>query len=156
MFAKSKEDMKSPMTDPQAPALKRSANAAPSIISADVEITGNVATSSELQLDGTIKGDVTCGTLVMGNTGSLDGQVKAESVTVRGTVKGEIHARSVRLEATAVVEGDVYHETLAVEAGAKLTGRFAHGMAGSAGKADKKLAGGKDTPAFIKPAKAAE
>lgn len=98
----------------------------PSIIGADVHIEGNVKTMGELQLDGSITGDLACGCLVMGESGTVDGTIAADNVTVRGTVKGEIRAKSVRLEASAVVEGDVYHESLSVEAGAKLTGRFAH------------------------------
>lgn len=125
MFAKSKEDMKKQTPSiPNGPAA-RSATA-PSIISSDVQIVGNVQTSGELQLDGTIKGDLKCGNIVMGETGAVEGTIAADQATIRGTVKGEIRAKSVRLEKSASVEGDVYHETLAVEAGAKLTGRFAH------------------------------
>jgi len=98
----------------------------PSIVGADVHIEGNVKTMGELQLDGSITGDLACGSLVMGESGTVDGTIAADNVTVRGTVKGEIRAKSVRLEKSAVVEGDVYHESLSVEAGAKLTGRFAH------------------------------
>lgn len=98
----------------------------PSIIAADVQIEGNVKTAGELQLDGAITGDLVCGNLVMGESGAVNGTIAAESVTVRGKVIGQIRAKSVRLEKTAIVEGDVYHESLSVEAGARLTGRFAH------------------------------
>lgn len=98
----------------------------PSIIGADVQIEGNIKTIGELQLDGVITGDLVCGGLVMGESGAVNGTITAESVTIRGNVTGQIRAKSVRLEKSAVVEGDVYHESLSVEAGAKLTGRFAH------------------------------
>ena len=169
MFAKSKGEVKPQMNEESNNiARKPQSSAAPSIISSDVEIQGNVKTGAELQLDGKVVGDVDCGTLVMGTTGSLEGQIKADSVTIRGKVKGEIHARSVRLEASSEIEGDVYHETLSVEAGAKLSGRFARGMepakaaekpaakaeekADTAPKAEKKFgpAGQKDTPSFLK------
>jgi len=108
------------------PAPRQSGNPTPSIIGSDVEIEGNVRTVGELQLDGAIRGDLACGGLVMGESGAVKGSITADNVTIRGTVTGEIRARSVRLEKSAVVEGDVYHESLSVEAGAKLTGRFAH------------------------------
>lgn len=98
----------------------------PSIIASDVQIEGNVKTAGELQLDGAITGDLVCGGVVMGETGAVNGTIAAESVTIRGKVIGQIRAKSVRLEKTAVVEGDVFHESLSVEAGARLTGRFAH------------------------------
>ena len=98
----------------------------PSIIGSDVQIEGNIKTVGELQLDGAIVGDLACGGLVMGESGSVKGTIAADSVTIRGSVQGEIKARSVRLEKSAIVEGNVFHESLSVEAGAKLTGHFAH------------------------------
>ena len=125
MFSKSRDEMKKPANNTsQTP---RSGMApTPSIIGSDVEIEGNVKTVGELQLDGMIIGDLTCGGLVMGDTGSVKGIVTAESVTIRGQVQGEIHANTVRLEKSAVIDGNVFHESLSVEAGAKLTGHFAH------------------------------
>lgn len=117
--------MKKPMSNPN-PSPRAGAAPTPSIVGADVHIEGNVKTVGELQLDGSITGDLACGCLVMGESGAVDGTIAADSVTVRGSVKGEIRAKSVRLEKSAIVEGDVYHESLSVEAGAKLTGRFAH------------------------------
>jgi cytoskeletal protein CcmA (bactofilin family) len=128
---------------------------APSIIGSDVHIEGNVKTSGELQLDGKVKGDINCGSLVMGETGSVKGLVKADSVTVRGNVEGEIRSKTVRLEKSAVVNGDVYHENLSVEAGAKLSGRFAH----SDNPMDKNAPAPKkveESPSFIAKKAAAE
>ncbi|GHF27464.1 hypothetical protein GCM10017044_23160 [Kordiimonas sediminis] len=122
----------------------------PSIIGADVEITGNVKTSGELQLDGAISGDLSCGGLVMGETGKVKGLISAESVTIRGHVQGEIRSKSVRLESTATVDGDVYHENLSVESGAKLNGRFAHSSDLSAAPAPKS-ADELAAPSFLKP-----
>jgi len=117
--------MKKPMANvSQSP--RASVATTPSIIGSDVQIEGNIKTVGELQLDGTITGDLACGGLVMGESGAVKGTITADTVTVRGSVKGEIRARSVRLEKSAVVEGNVFHESLAVEAGAKLTGHFAH------------------------------
>ncbi|WND02278.1 polymer-forming cytoskeletal protein [Temperatibacter marinus] len=98
----------------------------PSIIAADVVIEGNISTKGEIQLEGNIKGDLTCGSVVMGETGSIKGIIEADSVTIRGSVKGEIRARKVRLEKSALVEGDVFHENLSVESGAQITGHFSH------------------------------
>jgi len=98
----------------------------PSIIGSDVLIEGNIKTDGELQLDGSIIGDLACGGLVMGETGAVKGTITADNVTVRGQIQGEIRARTVRLEKSASVEGNVFHESLSVEAGAKLTGHFAH------------------------------
>lgn len=136
--------MKKPMNN-NTPAPRSGAAPTPSIVGSDVQIEGNVKTVGELQLDGSITGDLACGSLVMGETGKVNGTIAAETVTVRGSVSGEIRAKSVRLEKTAVVEGDVYHESLSVEAGAKLTGRFAH-TSGATKPAEKAPA---ETPSFV-------
>jgi cytoskeletal protein CcmA (bactofilin family) len=163
MFSKSKEEMKKPSSNnTQAP--RSGAATTPSLIGSDVQIDGNVRTGGELQLDGAIVGDLTCGGLVMGETGSVRGTITAENVTIRGSVNGEIRARSVRLEKSAVVEGDVVHESLSVEAGAKLTGRFAHSAspteAPTTGKPGATGAKAKDdsaeTPSFVGAKSAAE
>ena len=101
----------------------------PSIIGPDVEIEGDISSGGEIQLDGRIRGNLICGALVMGESGGVDGDIKADEVTIRGRVNGDIRARLVQLEASAVTNGDVYHESLTVEAGAKLNGRFQYGAA---------------------------
>ncbi|MFC3050950.1 bactofilin family protein [Kordiimonas pumila] len=126
-------------------------SATPSIIASDVEIKGNIKTSGELQLDGTIIGDLACGGLAMGETGSVVGTIIADTVSIRGTVKGEVRARSVRLEQSAVIEGDIYHESLSVEAGAKLTGHFAHTSSPREKKSSEQ-----ETPSFVEKKAAAE
>ena len=142
--------MKKPANNSGATA-RTAAAATPSIIGSDVQIEGNIRTIGELQLDGNIVGDLACGGLVMGETGSVKGTITADNVTIRGKVAGEIRARSVRLEKSSVVEGDIYHESLSVEAGAKLTGHFAHTNSPTKKKADKA-----ETPSFVAKKEAAE
>lgn len=159
MFSKSREETKKPMSNSN-PTPRSGSAPTPSIIASDVRIEGNVKTSGELQLDGSISGDLVCGNLVMGETGGVDGTIAAESVTIRGSVRGEIRAKSVRLEKSAVVEGDVYHESLSVEAGAKLTGQFAHTSsprekAPSANAASQNTATNVETPSFVETKKPA-
>ncbi|TNE62025.1 MAG: polymer-forming cytoskeletal protein [Alphaproteobacteria bacterium] len=151
MFVKSKEDMKKPVSN-NAPAPRPGVVPTPSIIGSDVQIEGNVRTQGELQLDGSIVGDLSCGGLVMGESGSVSGTITADTVTIRGHINGEIRARSVRLEKSAVVEGDVYHESLSVESGAKLTGRFAHTNSPVEAASPKQA---DETPSFVAGKKAA-
>lgn len=98
----------------------------PSIIGSDVSIEGNISTAGELQLDGVIVGDIACGSMIMGEHGSVNGSITAEQIIIRGKVDGEIRGRDVRLEKSAEVTGDVWHESLAIEAGARISGKFQH------------------------------
>lgn len=99
---------------------------APSIISTDVTITGDLDSKGELQLDGRVTGDIRCKALVLGEKGRIKGDISAETVTLRGHVEGTIEARVVRLEKTAKLSGDIFHETLSVEAGAIIDGQITY------------------------------
>ena len=134
MFSKSKDDPKManaddiPVPAPQPAKSSRPAGGpvAPSIIGADVHIVGNVTTAGELQLDGTVQGDVMCGSLTMGEHGEVKGTIQADMVVIRGKIEGQIRGRSVRLEKNCKMKGDVWHESLSVEAGALVSGKFTH------------------------------
>lgn len=96
--------------------------AVPSIISANLKVTGNLETDGEMQIDGTVNGDVACGTLTIGEGATVVGEVTAETIVVHGRIEGRIKAKKVQLTSTARVTGDIWHDSLAIEAGAYLDG----------------------------------
>lgn len=106
---------------PAAPAVKP--GGVPSLISADVTITGDFASAGEVQFDGQITGDLRADGLVIGEGAAVRGEVSAQRVRVCGHVTGVIRAMRVDLAATAVIEGDVMHAALTVEDGARLDGK---------------------------------
>ncbi len=107
----------------RAPAASRSG---PSIISADVKMTGSVTSTGELDINGNIEGDVRAMALTIGETGAVKGEVIAESVVVRGTVEGRIRGRKVQLCTGAKVRGDIFHASLAIEPNAIFEGAVKH------------------------------
>jgi cytoskeletal protein CcmA (bactofilin family) len=96
--------------------------AVPSIISADLAIEGNLTSTGEVQVDGSVSGDIRCKALIVGVKGSVIGEVIAQTVRMHGSVKGMVRAKSVFLASTARMAGDVEHESLAIEPGAYLEG----------------------------------
>lgn len=95
----------------------------PSLVSAGLVITGDLKTDGEIQIDGSIIGDVTCGKLVIGEGASVQGEINADDVDIRGDVTGRIRGTRVSLARTARVIGDIWHSSLAMEAGAHLEGQ---------------------------------
>ena len=95
---------------------------APTIISLDVRVGGDISSDGEVQMDGIVHGDVRCHKLSLGTTASVTGSVNADELLVRGQIDGEIRASVVVLKETAKVKGDVFHETLCIEPGAQLEG----------------------------------
>jgi cytoskeletal protein CcmA (bactofilin family) len=96
--------------------------ASPSLISTDLTIKGNVATSGDIQIDGTIEGDVRAHLLTVGESATIRGEVVADDVVVNGRVIGRVRGLKVRLTASAKVEGDIVHKTIAIESGAHFEG----------------------------------
>ena len=104
----------------------RSNRMGPSIITGDVVIEGNVVTGGELQIDGTINGDIRARAAVIDVQGVVHGRIVAEDVFVRGRIIGPIHALNVTIVAGGHVEGDVINETIAIENGAHVDGKIQH------------------------------
>ena len=94
----------------------------PSLLSQDLEITGNLNSGGEIQIDGTVNGDIFSDVLIVGESAHVNGEITAESVRVHGHVTGQIKANSVSLAKTAHVLGDILHGNLAIEQGAFLEG----------------------------------
>ena len=107
---------------PSAPLVSPKPKPAPSILSSDITITGNVRSSGDIQIEGTIEGDVRAHTLIVGETAVVKGEVMAEDVVVNGRVVGRLRGLKVRLSTTARVEGDIVHKTIAIESGAHFEG----------------------------------
>jgi cytoskeletal protein CcmA (bactofilin family) len=101
-------------------------SSAPSIISADLVVSGTLTSTGDIQIDGKVEGNVNSSGLVIGDKAFIEGDVMAEDVTVRGRVKGAIRARKVLLASTCHVEGDILHEAFAVETGAFFEGNCRH------------------------------
>ena len=94
----------------------------PSIVSADLTITGDLVSAGEIQIDGRVEGDIKCASLIIGISGAVTGEVSAQTVRMHGSVSGQVIAKSVFLASTARMIGDVTHESLAIEPGAFMEG----------------------------------
>ena len=98
----------------------------PSIISANLRIVGDLVSEGDVQVDGFIEGDVHARSLTVSQGATVQGQIIAESVCIRGAVQGQITADQVELGRTAKVNGDIVHAVLAIESGAFIEGHCRH------------------------------
>ena len=94
----------------------------PSIISASLRIVGNLVSDGDIQVDGTVDGDVNSRSLTISHGAAVNGAIVAETVRVDGAIKGQIKSANVVLGPTAHVTGDIVHTSLVVEAGAFVEG----------------------------------
>ena len=110
MFSKDKDDE------------ERGAPGAPSLLSAGMQVTGDIVSDGEVQIDGILSGDIRCAKLTIGESGRINGSVIADECLIHGEVIGQIRSDAVTLSRSSHVEGDVVHDTLAIEPGARLDG----------------------------------
>lgn len=94
-----------------------------STLAVDLVFEGNVSGPGDLQIDGTVKGDVRAGRLVIGETGVVEGAITADDIQTHGRVSGSIAGKQVKLSSTAHVDGDITHEQLSIDVGAYFQGR---------------------------------
>ena len=133
MFSKSKINDPAPKEDAARPAAPTASVAAPapsapkakppaSVLSQDLHVTGNIKTTGDIQVEGTVEGDIRAHLLTIGETATIKGEVIADDIVINGRIIGRVRGLKVRLTATARVEGDIIHKTIAIESGAHFEG----------------------------------
>ncbi len=95
---------------------------APSVLSSDLTILGNVRSSGDIQVEGSVEGDIRAQMLIVGESATVKGEVIADEVVVHGRVIGRLRGLKVRLSSSARCEGDIVHKTIAIESGAHFEG----------------------------------
>ncbi|WP_135503367.1 bactofilin family protein [Roseovarius aestuariivivens] len=93
-----------------------------SILSTDLHVTGNLKSTGDIQVEGTVEGDIRAHLLTIGEGATIKGEVIADDVVVNGRIVGRVRGLKVRLTSTARVEGDIIHKTIAIESGAHFEG----------------------------------
>ncbi|NJM82440.1 MAG: polymer-forming cytoskeletal protein [Tabrizicola sp.] len=112
--------------------------AAASLLSSDLTVVGNLRTTGDIQVEGTVEGDIRAHLLTVGESATIRGEIVADDIVVNGRVIGRVRGLKVRLTSTARVEGDIIHKTIAIESGAHFEG--------SVQRQDDPLASGRATP----------
>ncbi len=95
---------------------------APSTLSSDLIIKGDIKTSGDIQIEGEVEGNIHAHLLTVGEGATVRGEVVADDIVVNGRVVGRVRGLKVRLTSTARVEGDIIHKTIAIESGAHFEG----------------------------------
>lgn len=117
------------------------------LIGAGTTITGDIAFSGGLRIDGEIKGNVHAtgdqtSTLVISEHARIEGEVSVAHLVINGSVTGPVISSGfLELQAKARVTGDIQYNSIEMHLGAVVDGRMIH--TGQPGKAiELKLAAG--------------
>ncbi|MGC6366692.1 MAG: bactofilin family protein [Candidatus Marinamargulisbacteria bacterium] len=88
-------------------------------------IEGELHANGDVHIDGKLTGSIVCnGDLIIGETGKINGQIKAKNVYVSGNFNGDIEALELlEVHATGYVEGDVKGARLNIHEGGIYKGK---------------------------------
>ncbi|VEJ54196.1 Protein of uncharacterised function, DUF583 superfamily [Campylobacter insulaenigrae] len=76
-----------------------------------------------LHLDGEITGDIiSSSVIVIGKSGILKGQVKADKIVINGIFEGEMSVDSLEILSGGVLNGNIVVKQLSIENGGKFNG----------------------------------
>jgi cytoskeletal protein CcmA (bactofilin family) len=104
-------------------------NVLDTILADDIDFTGELSFAKPLMIRGKFKGTIKAsGDLYIGDDANVEAQIDANLVSLKGTVRGNITARSrIELFSTSRVDGDVTTPDIVVESGARFNGRCVMG-----------------------------
>jgi len=99
------------------------------LIGAGTHIDGDITTNGDMRIDGTLTGSINVkGKLVVGNSGSIEGEIICQNADISGTIKGKIGvAELLSLKASAKLMCDIITNKIAVEPGAIFSGSCSMG-----------------------------
>jgi len=95
------------------------------VVGENVRVTGKLQTSSNIQINGKVKGEISSeGSVIVGKTATIEGPVTAAEIKVEGLVNGNVTAKNMlELDSQAKVFGDIKTKTLSIQPGAIFVGR---------------------------------
>jgi cytoskeletal protein CcmA (bactofilin family) len=94
------------------------------MIGKGTSIKGDIRSDGDFRVDGILQGSIQSnGKIVVGVSGSIDGDITCQNADFSGHVKAVIRVKELlSLKATSKVTGEVHTSKLAIEPGAKFSG----------------------------------
>ena len=86
---------------------------------------GNIKAPAFVRIEGQINGDVTIDEgLILGEKGSITGNIITKEIIVYGTVDGNISTQSLEIKSTGRITGNISTQVLQVETGGMHNGKL--------------------------------
>jgi cytoskeletal protein CcmA (bactofilin family) len=105
--------------------MNTTASTSKNVLTSDVEIKGTLKFAGEMTFEGKLEGEVQSdGTLNLGDSAVINGNINAQSVVVRGKVNGNIVAKEkIDIKTKAELFGDIRAAKLVIEEGVTFVGK---------------------------------
>ena len=81
---------------------------------------GDIVADSDIRIDGTLKGTLECAAkVVVGPTGSIEGEIRCQNAVVEGRFKGDIYVEQLlQVKEKAEISGNINTDKILVQTGA--------------------------------------
>jgi cytoskeletal protein CcmA (bactofilin family) len=101
-----------------------SKSSAPTVLGKDAVVNGKLTSDADMLIEGRVEGQINGGKeVIIGESGDVEAQVRAEVVTVRGKVTGDCEAtKKGEITATGTVFGNISARAIVVAEGATFRG----------------------------------
>ena len=102
------------------------------LISRDTEVVGDIKFGGNLDIEGTVRGNIIAesgkdAVVRVVDKGVVEGEIRAPSVIINGTIHGDVHStKHLELAAKARVEGNVSYTLVEMAIGAEVNGSLKH------------------------------
>jgi cytoskeletal protein CcmA (bactofilin family) len=102
------------------------------LVSRDTVIVGDVHFSGNLDVEGVVQGNIVAqegkdALVRIIDKGRVQGEIRAPSVVINGTVEGDVHSsKHLELAAKGRVKGNVHYTMLEMAAGSEVNGSLTH------------------------------
>lgn len=96
----------------------------PTILAKDLKIEGDVFSAGLIEIEGFVKGNIKGNSVIIREGGNMEGELMAESLSVKGKFSGTIRAKNINISSKAKITGVVEYCSLSVEDGACIDGQF--------------------------------
>jgi cytoskeletal protein CcmA (bactofilin family) len=101
----------------------KKSTATPTLISKGCVIEGKIESDVFLRIDGNVKGEIFINEgIIVGELGTIDGNLNAREAVIYGTINGTIKADSIQIKSTGKIQGELHTNNLQVEKGAVYVG----------------------------------
>ena len=99
------------------------------LIGNGTQLVGDIKSNGDFRIDGKLNGTINVkGKLVVGPTGSVEGEIDCQNADISGEIKGKINvAELLSLKSTARLTGDIITNKIAIEPDASFTGTCSMG-----------------------------
>ncbi len=98
------------------------ASAGPSRIGAGVTFVGRLESKGEVQVDGSVEGEIRGYAVKLGGGAQVKGNIVGEIAQLSGIVEGNIEAQTVILTKSSRISGEIRYRSLQIEEGAFIDG----------------------------------